>query len=216
MKKPKLIIFASGSKDGGGTGFEVLANASGDGVLKADIVAVVSNHQNGGVREKADWFGIPFVHFNGPFDSENYKRIVKESGAEFVALSGWLKLVSGLDPAKTFNIHPAPLPKFGGKGMYGRYVHEAVMEAYKRGEVTHSAVTMHFVTPVYDEGPVFFQFPVDILPDDTGETLAGRVLEAEHKWQPIITNKVVNGEIGWDGKDRGTLFGMGDYTENRL
>ena len=187
---PKLLIFASGTKDGGGSGFENLVDARNNGILKADIVAVVSNHENGGVREKADRLGIPFVHFTG-----DYQKIVNDTGADFVALSGWLKLVKDLDPKKTFNIHPGPLPKFGGPGMYGHHVHEAVMEAYKKGEVTHSAVTMHFVTPVYDEGPVFFRHEVEIMPDDTPETLAKRVNEAEHKWQPIITNKVVNGEI---------------------
>ena len=95
--------------------------------------------------------------------------------------------------------------------MYGHYVHEAVIESFRRGEVTHSAVTMHFVTPVYDEGPTFFQFPVQILPDDTAETLGARVNEAEHKWQPKITNMVVNGEICWDGKNRESLKVPYDY-----
>ena len=73
--------------------------------------------------------------------------------------------------------------------MYGHHVHEAVMEAYKAGEITHSAVSMHFVTEKYDEGPLFFSQSVPILPDDTAESLAKRVNEAEHKWQPIITQK---------------------------
>ncbi len=123
-----------------------------------------------------------------------------------MALSGWLKLVTGLDPKKTFNIHPAPLPRFGGPGMYGHYVHEAVMEAYHRGEITHSAVSMHFVTEKYDEGPVFFQKTVEILPNDTAEILAQRVNIVEHQFQPIVTNAVLQGKIGWDGKDPKSLF----------
>ena len=205
MNKPKLIIFSSGTKTGGGSGFENLVKAQKSGILSAKIVAVVSNHAEGGVREKADRLGVPFILFSGPYDANEYQRIVKETGAEWVGLSGWLKLVSGLDSSHTFNIHPGPLPKFGGKGMYGHYVHEAVMEAYKRGEVTHGAVTMHFVTPVYDEGPVFFRFPVEILPNDTAETLGLRVNNAEHEWQPKITNMVVNGEISWDGENPKSL-----------
>ena len=205
IKKPKLIIFSSGTKTGGGSGFENLVKAQKSGILNADIVAVVSNHEAGGVKEKAGRLGIPFILFEAPFDADGYQKILRDSGAEWVALSGWLKLVSGLDPAKTFNIHPGPLPKFGGKGMYGHHVHEAVMESFKRGEVTHSAVTMHFVTPVYDEGPILFSFPVEILQSDTAETLGKRVLEVEHKWQPKITNMVVNGEISWDGKDPKSL-----------
>jgi len=203
--KPKLIIFASGTKTGGGSGFENLVLAQRKGELNADIVAVVSNHENGGVREKADRLGVPFIHFPGPFTADAYQEIVKKSGAEYVALSGWLKLVTGLDSKRIFNIHPGPLPRFGGAGMYGHHVHEAVMAAYRKGEVTHSAVTMHFVTEQYDEGPAFFRCPVDILSNDDAETLGRRMNAAEHKYQPIITNLVVNGEISWDGNDPKTL-----------
>ena len=203
MSKPKLTIFASGTKTGGGSGFENLVMASGNGILNADIT-VVSNHQNGGVREKADRLGIPFVHFAGHWTAEEYQKIAGQ--ADFVALSGWLKLVTGLHPRTTFNIHPGPLPRFGGHGMYGHHVHEAVIEAYKRGEITHSAVTMHFVTEKYDEGPVFFQKVVEIYPDDDAEKLTKRVNVVEHKYQPIVTEAVLKGQIGWDGKDPSSLF----------
>ena len=116
MQKPKLIIFSSGTKTGGGSGFENLVKAEKSGELSADIVAVVSNNaEGGGVREKADRLGVKFILFQGPFEATEYQKIIKETGAEWTALSGWLKLVIGLDPAKTFNIHPAPLPKFGGR-----------------------------------------------------------------------------------------------------
>ncbi len=210
--KPKLIIFASGSATGGGSGFEQLAIAQQKGHLRADIVAVVSNHEQGGVRKYAEKFGIPFVYFNGPWTKEAYQKIVKDSGADYIALSGWLKFVRGLDPRKTINIHPGLLPRFGGKGMYGHYVHEAVMAAYHKGEVTHSAATMHFVIDGeskddYDKGPVILQIPVEISPDDTPETLGKRVNQQEHLWQWKITDMVVNGEITWDGKDPNSLIG---------
>ena len=80
-----------------------------------------------------------------------------------------------------------------------------MIEAYRRGEITHSAVTMHFVTPVYDEGPVFFRYPVKIMTDDIAETLSARVNAVEHVWQPYITNLVVHGAIRWDGKNSATL-----------
>ena len=222
----RLLVFASGTPTGGGSGFENLVNASrmaktvhgspdpseqsSDGfraVLSADIVGVVSNHEQGGVREKADRLGIPFIFFPGPYEAEEYERIVKDTRADFVALSGWLKLIKGLDPKTTFNIHPGPLPEFGGAGLWGHHVHEAVMKAYKEGRVTHSAVSMHFVTPEFDEGPVFFSHRVEILPDDTADTLAARVNATEHEYQPIITNLVVNGEISWDGRDPASLQG---------
>lgn len=228
----KIIIFASGTKDGGGSGFENMVNAARDGRLQGEIIKVISNHEHGGVRERADRLGIPFVYFparklpdsgefvdkdGNPVDpsefatAENYQKLAE--GADLVCLSGWLKLVTGLDPQKTINIHPGPLPRFGGAGMYGHHVHEAVMEAYKNPNpadgqrVTHSAVSMHFVTEKYDEGPLFFSHQVEILPQDTAETLAKRVNQAEHEWQPVITGKVLHGEISWDGKDPKTLKG---------
>lgn len=196
---PKLLVFASGTKDGGGSGFENLVASTKDGRLDAEIVGVVCNHEDGGVRERADRLGIPFIHFAGPYDAEHYQKIVEKAAADFVALSGWLKLAVGLNPRTTFNIHPAPLPEFGGKNFYGMKTHEAVLEAYREGRITHSAVSMHFVTPEFDEGPVFFSHEVEILPNDTTETLAHRVNETEHRYQPEITNKVVHGKISWDG-----------------
>ncbi|MBP9816847.1 MAG: hypothetical protein KBD05_02360 [Candidatus Pacebacteria bacterium] len=199
--KPRLLILASGTPDGGGSGFENLVK----NVTAADIVGVVSNNENGGVRERADRLGVPFIYFPGPYTAENYQKIVNEAGADFVALSGWLKLVAGLDPRTTFNIHPGPLPEFGGKGLWGRFVHEAVLKAYQEGRITESAVSMHFVTPEFDEGPVFFSHPVPILPEDTPDTLAERVQAAEKEWQPQITDKVVRGEVTWDGEHKDSL-----------
>lgn len=206
---PKLIIFASGTKDGGGSGFENLYNATKSGILKADIVAVVSNHEFGGVREKADRLKVPFICSPKGRTKEDYQRIVKESGAEFVALSGWLGFVEGLPSNRTFNIHPAYLPSpFGGKGFWGHHVHEAVLDEYKKGNITHAGITMHFVTDIYDDpNAIFFRRKFEVLPDDTPETLAKRVNELEHKWQPIITNKVVNGEISWDGVNPESMKG---------
>jgi phosphoribosylglycinamide formyltransferase-1 len=202
---PKLLIFASGTATGGGSGFETLVENARVGILQAKIAGVVSNHADGGVRQKADHLGTPFIFFDGPWTAEAYQKIVKESGADYVALSGWLKLAAGLDPRKTINIHPAPLPEFGGDGLYGHRAHEAVLEAFRAGKVKNSAVSMHFVTEAYDRGPVFFEYPVAIRPDDTPETLAGRVNEIEHGWQSFITNLVVQGEISWDGENAESL-----------
>ncbi len=201
----KLLIFASGTKDAGGSGFKNLFLAKRSGILKADIVGVVSNHEKGGVWEKAKKMNIKFIHFDGPYTADNYQKIVNDNKADLVALSGWLKLVSGLNPAKTINIHPGPLPRFGGAGMYGIHVHEAVLEAYKKGEIENTEVSMHFVTKEYDEGPVFFRYPVEIKDGDTLKSLQKRVNDVEHEWQPKITNMVVSGEISWDGANKETL-----------
>lgn len=201
----KIIVFASGSKQGGGSGFRELVENSLTGILNAEISAVCSNYPNGGVRNLSNKFGIPFVYFKGPWTAARYQSIVDFHEVDFVVLSGWLKLVKGLDPQKTINIHPGPLPRFGGDGYYGHYVHQAVIEAFCRGEVTQSVVSMHFVTEKYDEGPVFFQYPILIRSDDTAESLAKRVNKIEHGWQSWVTNLVINGEIYWDGKDPESL-----------
>ena len=200
--KTRVLVFASGDEKGGGSGFQDLVEFSRTDppVLDAQIVGVISNHPSGGVRQKADALHVPFEHWSGPFDSKGYRARVERYRADFVMCSGWLKFVRGLDPAKTVNIHPGPLPRFGGSGMYGHHVHEAVIAAYRRGEITQSAVTMHFVDDVaYDNGPIIFQMPVLIRPDDDAVTLAKRVNEKERAWQSHILNLVVHGYISLGG-----------------
>lgn len=205
-------MFASGTKEGGGSGFENLVTSK---ELDAEIVAVVSNYEHGGVRERADRLGVPFVYFPGPFDAEGYQRIVRESGAEWIALSGWFKLVRGLDAAKTFNIHPALLSqfngRFGGKAMFGHTLHESVIDAFKKGEITEGGCTMHFVTDEYDRGPAFFEYRIPLMENMTSDELAKAINIEEHRWQPKITNMIVHGEISWDGKDPKSLSVPPDY-----
>lgn len=202
----KLLMFASGNKEGGGTGFQELIENSRAGVLGAEIVGVISNHENGGVRQKADKLDVPFEYFEKPDQNlHRYVEIVKKYKADFVILSGWLKKVSGLDSRITINIHPGLLPNFGGPGMYGRHVHEAVIKFYNKGKTKTTGVSMHFVTDEYDRGPVFFEFPIWIRPDDTMESLATRVNKIEHAYQSWITNLVITGQITWNGVDHKSL-----------
>lgn len=213
MAKPRLIILASGTKDGGGSGFEKLVESNRRGVLDADIVAVVSHHEHGGVRQRADRHGIPFQYFKpegGPLaQASQYQRIVRETKAGWTALSGWLKLVIGLDPQRTFNIHPALLSqlggRFGGAGMYGHHVHETVKKALDEGEIIESGFTMHFVTGEYDRGPAFAEVRVPLRRGMTAEEVGKAVNAAEHAWQARFTNMVVHGDICWDGKNPDSL-----------
>ena len=217
MGKPRVIVFASGTPTGGGSGFENLVAATKRRELDADIVAVVSNHECGGVRERADRLGIPFVCFpsslrslgEGGSPGSDYRKVVEDAGAEWTALSGWFKLVKGLDPARTINIHPALLSqlggRFGGKGMYGHHIHEAVKSAFDAGEIAESGFTMHFVTEEMDRGPAFFERRVPIEKGMSTDEIAKAVNKAEHEWQPKITNLMVHGEIRWDGKDPASL-----------
>lgn len=201
LKKSRILVFASGSKDGGGSGFQELVEFSRTipPVFDAEIVGVVSSHAEGGVWQKAKKLDISFYYWPGPFTANGYEYYVEMFKNDYVMLSGWLKLVHGLNPARTINIHPGPLPEFGGPCMYGHHVHEAVIKAFHKKEITQSAVTMHFVDEKYDHGPIIFQLPVLIRSDDTPETLAQRVNEKERAWQSYILNLVVSGHIRLQG-----------------
>jgi phosphoribosylglycinamide formyltransferase-1 len=200
---PNILVFASGTKTGGGSGFETMVRAgrTKPPILDASICAVITNHADGGVWHKAQALGIHAEYWGGPYLAEGYQNFVKYFNADYVMLSGWLKLVSGLDPARTINIHPGPLPRFGGPKLYGHYVHDGVMAAYQLGEITHTAVTMHFVDAVYDRGPIIFALPILIEASDTPETLAAKVNRAEHEWQPRVLNYVVHGQVRLVGKE---------------
>ncbi len=212
----RVLVFASGDEKGGGSGFQELVEFSRTNppVLDAQIIGVISNHEHGGVRKKADAFQVPFDYWAGPYDAKGYRAFVEKYRADFVMCSGWLKFVRGLDPSRTVNIHPGPLPQFGGSGMYGHHVHEAVIAAFRRGEIIQSAVTMHFVDEAaYDHGPIIFQMPVLIRPEDDVESLARRVNEKERAWQSHILNLVVhqeiylsNGQVIYKGSEAKRLF----------
>lgn len=201
--KPKLLVFASGSKDGGGSGVRELIENITVGNLNADIVGIASNHEFGGVRQVTDLYCPDAFHFlESPINESAYRNLVTKTGADFVALSGWLKLVTGLNPATTINIHPGPLPDkegdvdTGGEGMHGHHVHEFIIETGAK----YSAVTMHFVTEKFDEGPKIFDFRIMVRKDETPTELAERVNKIEHGWQWFITNLVLRGDISWSGK----------------
>jgi len=197
-RKPRILVFASGSATGGGSGFAKMVVMKREGVLQADIVGVVSNHGGGGVAAKASALGIHFGHWTGPFAADGYRRWVDTFQADYVMLSGWLKKVAGLDIARTVNIHPGPLPLTAG--LHGHHVHERVLAAYRAGEIASSAVNIHFADAEYDTGPIAHSVQVEILETDTPDTLAARVNACEHAWQSHILNLIVHGTIRLEGR----------------
>lgn len=213
--KPRVIIFASGTQHGGGSCLLELLKSEKDERLDAEIVAVVSNHEWGGARIYALQFHKRFEYFTGPFTARNYARIVKKYNAEWVMLSGWLKPFLGGDPRKIINSHPALLPEFGGKGMYGLHVHEKVIDAYHRGEIEYSAFSMHFVIDdryamgdFYDKGPVFFESPPILLrPFDDAFHLQDLIKIQQHVYEWQILNFVIHGEVRWENvNDRRSII----------
>lgn len=167
---------------------QAIVDASKDGELDARPVVVISNNPRSGVIKRAEKEKIPFNIINGNThpDPEELDRVMMEILADqyqvdLVALAGYMKKLgpATLDQfwGRILNIHPALLPKFGGKGMYGDNVHKTVLDS---GEAVTGA-TVHLVTEEYDEGPIVAQTEVPVYADDTVDTLKERVLEEEHR-----------------------------------
>ncbi|MEZ4587067.1 MAG: phosphoribosylglycinamide formyltransferase [Gemmatimonadales bacterium] len=150
----------------------------------ARVVLVLSNRASAGGLELARAAGVPTAVLQNAADPAEWLRHLEAARADFVVLAGFLKAVPAAVVARfagrMVNVHPALLPAHGGPGMYGRHVHEAVLAS---GE-SESGATVHLVTERYDEGPILGQARVPVLPGDTAETLAARVLEVEHRLLP--------------------------------
>lgn len=183
MAHLRLAVLASGR----GSNFEAILNNIKQGKLDASIQVVISNKDSAGALEIARQNEIPAVHISKKefpaqkqFD-EQVLSILNEYQVNFVILAGYLKMLSPVVVRKfknrILNIHPALLPSFGGKGMYGIHVHEAVLAYGCRV----SGVTVHLVDEAYDTGPPVLQRCVPVQDGDTPETLAARVLKVEHQ-----------------------------------
>lgn len=165
---------------GRGSNMAALHQACVDGRVDAEVVLVMASNDSSPALARAKELGIAAA----AVPSEGILEALRASGVDVVCLAGYLRLLPSevlhAFPNRVLNIHPALLPKFGGKGMYGIRVHEAVLAA---GE-TESGCTVHLVSEHYDEGAIVLQKRCPVLPDDTAETLASRVLELEHETYP--------------------------------
>ncbi len=198
----KLAVFASG----GGSNFGAILRAIESGNLNAEPVLLIADRRDIGAIDKAEDWDIP-VAVLPPADFENEDSFAEavlgslaEHLADFIALAGYLKKIpSPVVNAfhhRMLNIHPALLPAFGGKGMYGNRIHEAVLEHGCR--VT--GVTVHLVDARYDAGPIVLQEPVAVREEDTPKSLAARVLQLEHRLYPEALQLFAEGRVGVDGR----------------
>jgi phosphoribosylglycinamide formyltransferase-1 len=168
---------------GRGSNLQALLRALGPGA-PARVVLVLSDRLDAGALERAREHGVPAEVLSDPADAAEWLTRLERHGSELVVLAGYLKLV----PApvivrfrdRILNIHPALLPAFGGKGMYGHRVHQAVLASGAQ----ESGATVHLVDEAYDHGLVLGQARVPVLPDDTPDRLAARVLAVEHRLLP--------------------------------
>lgn len=179
-----IAIFASGT----GSNAQKLINYFKKSDI-AKVVFIVSNNKNAGVKTHALNNQIEFQYYEKSIWKNNAQEIVndlRQKNIDLIVLAGFLLLVPqallSAYPNKILNIHPALLPEFGGKGMYGRYVHEAVKAAAKK----ESGITIHLVNEKYDEGEVLFQAQTPLAVSDTAEDIQKKVLRLEHTWYPKI------------------------------
>lgn len=189
----RLAVFCSG----GGSNFKSIFRAIAAKPLDAEIVLCLSNRSQCGAMEFASQNGITTVHITekqfSSFDefAAAMVKYLKDAQIDIVLLAGYMRKVPDAVVAafadKMLNIHPALLPKFGGEGMYGMFVHSAVLAA---GE-TESGATVHFVNEEYDKGAILLQRSVPVLPGDTPDSLAARVLECEHALYPDALERLL-------------------------
>jgi len=184
-----IAIFASGS----GTNAEnIIRYFAKNESIK--VVVVLSNKSDAGVHERAKNLDIPSFTFSGAEFKEGTNILCKltEYNTDFIVLAGFLPLVSSpiinMYENRIINIHPALLPKFGGKGMYGHYVHEAVIVAKE----IETGITIHYVNEHYDEGAIIFQASFPILPADTVGDVEKKVHELEYKHFPQVIEMLLS------------------------
>lgn len=184
---------------GGGTTLQNLIDKISTGELRARVVTVIASRP--GIRgiDRARDAGLP-VHVvaRKEFDSidafsDRIFSICTEAGADLICLAGWLQLLKLPDEwlGKVMNIHPALLPEFGGKGMWGHHVHEAVLQAGSKV----SGCTVHWVNNEYDAGPIILQRVCPVLESDDADTLAARVFEEEKIAYPDAIERFRAGKI---------------------
>ena len=190
----KIAVFASGS----GTNAENLINYFNK-TSDYKICIVLSNNKEAFVLKRSERLGIPFIIFNKEqlsetpgFQGESVQSILDYNNIDFIILAGFLLMIPQKMilryPGQIINIHPALLPKYGGKGMHGMNVHKKIIEEKEK----QSGITIHLVDELYDHGTILFQSTCDIRPEDTPEDLSAKIHTLEQKYFPIEVEKYLN------------------------
>lgn len=184
----RIAVFASGS----GTNAENLIKYFSRNPF-IEVALIVTNNPGAYVLKRADDAGIPAVVMDKEFrnSQDRVMKLLEKHGIGFIVLAGYLLLIPAWlvrqFPEKIVNIHPALLPRYGGKGMYGEHVHRAVIESGDK----ESGITIHLVNEQYDQGDIIFQARCPVLDDDTPETLAKRIHELEYQYFPAVIEKLI-------------------------
>ncbi len=187
MKK-RIVIFASGS----GTNTENIIKHF-QRTQFAEVVLVLSNKKNAKVLERAKKLNVEAASFTKDelFSEEGVLKILRTTTPDLLVLAGFLlkfpRIIIKEFPNKVINIHPALLPKYGGKGMYGSFVHEEVL----RNSEDETGITIHYVNENYDEGAIISQKKVKLSKTETPETIAEKVHNLEYEWFPKVIEEIL-------------------------
>lgn len=184
-----------------GTNMQAIMDACKNGSLPAEPVVVISNNGSSGALDRAKSETIPAYHLsnkNYP-DAEQLDQVISDTlqkhAVDLVLLAGYMKMLGPITlrlfKGRIINIHPSLLPKHGGRGMYGKHVHAAVLAA---GD-TETGVTVHLVDGKYDTGTILAQHKISVKKEDSAESLAERVLSVEHEFYVETLDKILSGEI---------------------
>ena len=185
----RIAIFASGS----GSNAEQISHHF-KGRTDVQVSLILTNNPTAGVIQRARKLHIPVVIFDRTlfYESNRVVELLLNAGIELVVLAGFMMQVPAnlinAYPNRMLNIHPALLPRYGGKGMYGHFVHEAVVAAGER----QSGISIHYVNEAYDEGEIVYQATVELDPTDTPDEVARKVQVLEHLHYPRIVDEVVS------------------------
>ena len=188
----RIALFSSGN----GTNAENIAKYF-DKSSQIIVSLIVSNKQNAYVHERAKALNIPSYSFTKEefMEGNQLLKLLSDNNIDYIILAGFLLKVPDIlienYPKRIINIHPALLPKHGGKGMYGDNVHKRVIETGDK----ESGITIHYVNDRYDEGEIIFQESFSILPNDTYEDVAQKVHQLEYAHFPRIIEEVILGKI---------------------
>lgn len=192
MSNKKIAIFASGSGSNAEKIFQYFENDEA-----VQVALVFTNNPNAGVIERSKKFRIPTIIFDRKkfYESSDIVQKLKQEQIDLIVLAGFLwllpkNLIESF-PARIINIHPALLPKYGGKGMYGLNVHKAVLDAKEK----ESGITIHYIDDKYDEGEVILQQKCLVSEHDTAEDLAKKVLALEHEFFPKVIDEILKKKI---------------------
>lgn len=186
----RIVIFASGSGTNAENLIEFFHNRD-----NASVIQVLTNNPHAKVLERCKKLDVSALSFNriAFSKSDDVLNILKMANPDLIVLAGFLwkfpEHILANYPNKIINIHPALLPKYGGKGMYGMHVHNAVV-ANKEIE---TGITIHYVNEHYDEGKVIFQAKCEVSPSDSAENVANKIHALEMKYFPTIVNSLLDG-----------------------